>query len=291
METKWKYGFVFLLLVALVVWLSVYAYPKENLKLVACDVGQGDAILAIYGKTQFLIDGGPNDDVLSCLSKYMPFWDRNIELVVLTHPDSDHLKGLIEVFERYEVNLFLTNSLDPGSQEFKVLEKVVGGTNTHVIPPKEGMVIGNSKMHLEVVYPTEAIQEQYLTKKEEDNSSKVLGTTTSSRKTNDFSIVSNLESGNFKALLTGDITPGVMDEVLATGKIGKVDYIKIPHHGSKNGLTEELLDKTMPKVAIISVGKNSWGHPNKEILEMLEKYNIEVLRTDEMGDVVINTPK
>ena len=287
METKWKYSYAFLALFAMVVWLAVYYYPKDKLQLIACDVGQGDAILAIHGKTQFLIDGGPNDKVLDCLSSYMPFWDRNIEVVVLTHPDKDHFSGLIEVFKRYEVDHFIANSLEPGSQGYQVLKKVVGGSNAVVMPPKEGMVMGNSMMHLEIIFPTDKFQKENLSYDTNANNDKVLGTSTTSESVNNFSIVMILESGNFRALLTGDIVPGMTDEVIDTGRIGKVDYIKIPHHGSKNGLTEDLLKKARPEIAIISVGKNQWGHPHKEILEMLNKYDVKTLRTDQVGDIKV----
>jgi len=287
METKWKYSYAFLALFAMVVWLAVYYYPKDKLKLIACDVGQGDAILAIYGKTQFLIDGGPNDKVLDCLSSHMPFWDRNIEVVILTHPDKDHFSGLIEIFKRYEVDYFIANSLEPGSQGYQVLKKVVGGSDAVVIPPKEGMVIGNSMMHLEIVFPTQTFQKENLTFNTNVNDSKVLGTSTTSKSANNFSIVTILESGDFKALLTGDIVPGITDEIIDTGRIGKVDYIKVPHHGSKNGLTEDLLKKANPEIAVISVGKNQWGHPHKEILNLLAEYNVKILRTDELGDIVV----
>ena len=287
METKWKYSYAFLVLFAMVVWLAVYYYPKDNLRLIACDVGQGDAILAIYGKTQFLIDGGPSDKVLDCLSSYMPFWDRNIEVVILTHPDKDHFSGLIEVFKRYEVNYFVANSLEPGSQGYQLLKKVVGGSDAVVIPPKEGMVIGNSMMHLEIIFPTDKFQKENLTYDTNANNSKVLGTSTTSMSANNFSIVTRLESGEFRALLTGDIVPSMTDEVINTGKVGKVDYIKVPHHGSKNGLTEDLLKEAKPEIAVISVGKNQWGHPHKEILEMLNKYSVKTLRTDQMGDIKV----
>ena len=287
METKWKYSYAFLALFAMVVWLAFYYYPKDKLQLIACDVGQGDAILAIYGKTQFLIDGGPNDKVLDCLSSYMPFWDRNIEVIILTHPDKDHFSGLIEVFRRYEVDYFIANSLEPGSQGYQVLKKVVGGSDVVVIPPKEGMVIGNSMMHLEIVFPTDKFQKENLSYNNSAGNGKVLGTSTTLMSANNFSIVTYLVSGVFKALLTGDIVPGMSDTVINTGRIGKVDYIKVPHHGSKNGLTEDLLKKVKPEVAVISVGKNQWGHPHKEILEMLNKYGVKTLRTDQLGDIKV----
>ena len=80
----------------------------------------------------------------------------------------------------------------------------------------------------------------------------------------------------------------MIDDVLATGLINDVEYIKTPHHGSKNGLTLELLEASMPEVAVISAGKNNrFGHPHKEVLEMLKNAGVEIYRTDEMGDIEI----
>ena len=84
-----------LALAAITIWLAVLALPDNKLHLVVCDVGQGDAILVTYKTTQMLIDGGPNKAVLECLARHMPFYDRRIEVVLLTHPQADHLNGLI----------------------------------------------------------------------------------------------------------------------------------------------------------------------------------------------------
>ncbi|MFZ2200171.1 MAG: MBL fold metallo-hydrolase, partial [Microgenomates group bacterium] len=84
--------------------------PGETAKMVMCDVGQGDAILIIKGRNQVLIDGGPSSEkILSCLEKYIPFYDRQIELIVLTNTDSDHMNGLTSVLNRYTVIQFVTS--------------------------------------------------------------------------------------------------------------------------------------------------------------------------------------
>src|SRR3989304_10490138 len=101
MNTKyrWKYILGFLSLVVVSVWVAATS-NDQKFHVVTCDVGQGDASLVYLGSTQILIDGGPNSKVLNCLSKYMPYWDRQIEGVILTHPEKDHYTGLIEVFRR-----------------------------------------------------------------------------------------------------------------------------------------------------------------------------------------------
>lgn len=288
MNFLWKHVLSFLLLLALTVWLAVYYYPEPNLHIIACDVGQGDAILAVYGKTQILIDGGPDNKVLDCLSKYMPFWDRKIELVVLTHPQNDHFAGLIEVFKRYNVGSFLANTLESGSQDYQVLKDMVGGDGTDVINPISGMVLRLGMIYLDILHPSEEFLKdngKYLTGPKETG---VLGSYTSKLDPNDFSIVTILRLGDFDALLTGDIGPKVIDEVLTTGRIKDVEYIKIPHHGSKNGITKNLLRIAQPKIAIISVGKkNRYGHPHKEVLNLLINEEVKILRTDLSGNIEV----
>ena len=293
-KKSWKIIISLLSLIAALVWIAYFTYPQPKLKIIACDVGQGDAILAVYGETQILFDGGPNNRVLDCLSRYMPFWDREIEAVVLSHPQKDHFMGLIEVFKRYNVDLFLANSIDSSSKEYGALKKAVGGNGARVINPISAMTLGNSTIHLDIVFPTREFLASNMKEKESDNyinqgSSSVLGASTTSRDPNDFSVMVILRYSDFDALFTGDIGPAAIGNVLATSRVNDVDYLKVPHHGSKNGLTQNLLNVSKPEVAVISVGKNQWGHPHKVVLDMLEKAHVKVFRTDKMGDVEIDS--
>jgi competence protein ComEC len=299
MTNKTKYLLLFLTLVASTIWLVVYFYPEKKLRLVVCDVGQGDAILAIYGSNQILVDGGPDRSVLDCISKYMPFWDRSIELVILTHPQKDHFGGLIDVFRRYKVGHFVANNINSGGQEYEVLKKLVGGMNAAVHNPTSDMQMRLGLMYLEVVWPTdEFLTENTSTKElagginlELNEEGGVLGEATTSRDPNDFSVVTVLRLGEFDALLTGDIQPPVINrvvEIIGESYIKEYEYIKVPHHGSKNGLIKELLEITDPQIAVISVGrKNRYGHPHQETLEILGYRDIRILRTDKDGDVEI----
>ncbi|KKU10467.1 MAG: internalization-related competence protein ComEC/Rec2 protein [Candidatus Woesebacteria bacterium GW2011_GWB1_45_5] len=263
------YIFLLLILSAMGIWIAVLQFPDKNLHLVTCDVGQGDASLAIYGNIQILTDGGPDNKVLDCLGRHVPFWDREIELVVLTHPEKDHYGGLIEVFRRYKIDNFLYNKIDIGSQGYKVLEKEMGSRAVNPITPDTGKVVKVGLMSLDILHPSRDLE---------------------SKQTNDYSIVYKLSYGNFEALFAGDIEQRISDRLAGERQIGQVEYIKIPHHGSKNGVTDNLLKVLMPKIAVISAGKNnSYGHPHKEILEMLGKYGVKIFRTDEAGDIEIIT--
>lgn len=276
----------FLVLAAISIWTAVFSLPDKNLHLIACDVGQGDAILAVYKNIQVLTDGGPDNKVLDCLSRHIPFWDREIELVVLTHPQKDHYQGLIEVVRRYKVNNFLSNGLDASSQAYQLLKNEVGGRGIRVIHPERGMTIRLDMISLDIVHPSRA----YMFSNSKETGGDPLGIFSTDKDPNGFSIVSILRLGEFDALLTGDLSPNVNDVLSLDPLIKPVEYLKVPHHGSKNGLTQALQEKIKPQVAVISCGRNnSYGHPNKETLELLKSTTTEILRTDLLGDVEIVT--
>lgn len=286
-KQAWKYFFLSLSLAIVAVLTALFQAPeKSTLSIIACDVGQGDAILAVYEEIQILIDGGPKDDVMRCLEKYIPYWDRNLEVVILTHPQGDHLNGLLDVFEAYNVEYFVHSGLDTGNQKWQVLKSMVGGSDTKVLLADDGLSIRLGLIQLDILHPNSEFLEK---------NADVLGTSTLERFTskedpNEFSVVARLRLKNFDALFTGDIGPEVSD-ILAEKLVERsIEYIKIPHHGSKNGMSEKLLKAIKPKVAVISVSaKNSYGHPHKEILDMLKKYNVEILRTDLSGNVVVES--
>ena len=262
----WKYTLNLLVLILFLVLIAITQLPDDNLHIIACDVGQGDAILVTYKNIQILTDGGPDSKVLDCLSRHVPFWDRDIELAILTHPDADHATGLISVIKRYNVDSILMNSKDPGTDVYRLLESEVGSLGVRVVNPKEGMSLRVDLIYLDI-----------LSRFDENNTD-----------TNYNSIVYKLEFGHFSGLFTGDIPIEVSDEL--AGRMEKVNYIKIPHHGSANGMTNNLLKAVMPKIAVISVGaKNMWGFPAQSVLQILEDNNIQVLRTDQMGDVEVIT--
>lgn len=280
----WKYLISFLFLTTILLWIVVFSLPDGNLHLIACDVGQGDAILAVYKNYQILTDGGtPDKKVIDCLGRHIPFWDREIEVVVSTHPQLDHFGGLIEVFKRYKVDYFIANALDSGTQDYEVLRKMVGSNGSHVVNPISGTTIRLGLMSYDIFWPTLA----FLTSEGMPSLENKLSTFTSARDPNDFSIQAMLHLGNFSALLTGDIGENMSDLVSPYFPNVPAQYIKVPHHGSKYGLTQKLLEKYVIEkasakvIGVISVGeKNSYGHPTKEILDLLNEYKIKTYRTD-----------
>lgn len=285
-----KYLLGILILILGVVWLAVFSVPDDKLHLVACDVGQGDAILAIYKNIQILTDGGPDNSVLDCLNRHIPFWDREIELIALTHPQKDHYQGLIEVLRRYQVDNFLYHGLDSSNEGYRVLKNEVGSRGIKVIPALTGTTIRLGLISLDVVHPSEDFLSRQAVRLSTGQAADAMAVYSSEKDPNNFSIVAKLSFGEFKAVLTGDLSPEVGDQLAQSSSLETVNYLKVPHHGSKNGLTQTLLEKINPKVAVISVGKdNSYGHPNQEIIDMLVSHGVKILRTDQLGDIEIES--
>jgi len=271
-------------------------FSDNKLHLVFCDVGQGDAILIRKNTFEILIDGGPGKKVLSCLSENMPFWDREIEVMVLTHPEADHLNGLIPVLERYKVNNFISSPAGNTSAGFKKLKDLVEEKEIPVKNLYAGGKMSFEGLELFSLWP----EKEWLLSKLDSSDlavsayakalagKAVLGAQTSNNR-NDFSLVFHLKYGQFDALLTGDADERVQDEMMAVSIVPEVEVFKVPHHGSKTGMIDEYLEAADPELAVISVGKNRWGHPTKEILERLRYLDIEILRTDQDGEVEIVT--
>lgn len=262
--------------------------PDGKLHIVFCDVGQGDAVYVRFPDGRdALIDGGPNDKVISCLSRHMPFWDRSLDLVFLTHPEHDHYAGLISVLERFAVGNMIETGVPAASGGYEKLREVLTSRGVAVRRVAAGDRIEVESVALDVIWPT---VDQLARAKPYDNSqdAPVLGARTGNP--NDSSLVLWLRYDKFDVWLPGDADTdtesGYMDMSLADDPI---DVLKVPHHGSRTGMSQSLMDKLRPKLAVISVGKNSYGHPAAETLSMLADIGSRVLRTDQNGTIEVIT--
>jgi competence protein ComEC len=283
-----KYFYLALISLFLLGGFFFYQNSKFNdgkLHMVVCDVGQGDGIfIRTPNGSDILVDGGPDDSVLNCLSNHMPFWDRTIELMVLTHPHADHLTGLISVLNRYRVMHYVTENVQSGSTSLKRLQAalaVKGLTANYAISGER--IDFADKTQLLTVWPSSDWMESL---KLQDR--KNLSAEGSSLDVNGFCLIQLLSYGNFTALLTGDAGQIVEDKI--AGGVGKVDVLKVPHHGSKTGMSDYFLSEVSPTLAVISVGANNkYGHPAKSALDLLNAHKIKYLRTDKNGEVEIAT--
>jgi len=264
------YGFLFALVVLfLILGVVIHLSKTQNLKVVFFDVGQGDAILISQGNNQILIDSGKSGQIiLEKLGRYVPFWDRKIEALIMTHPDQDHIGGFADIFESYEVATVIKTNAKSDSQTFGALEESIIRENPEVVEAKSGVkIVFPNQQEMEIVYPFDSVIEN-------------------AKDANGFSIVSLLKVGESKFLFTGDLTSEKEDEILQKRIDISADFLKVGHHGSKYSTGEEFLQKVFPREAVISVGKNSYGHPAPEVLGKIKNIGAKILRTDEAGDIV-----
>lgn len=285
MKINWKLVNLLLTGLMVLVILVWWQWPDKELKLVFCQVGQGDSSLIVLGSYQVLVDGGPSTQVIECLSKQMPFWDRTIELVVLTHPQADHMTGLIEVVKRYQVDKLIARSEVNNTAEFWQLRQEVLNKQVEVVELVAGDKIKiKEELELEWLWPKEKGSQEIAWQAGEWQEPQVLGAKIDP---NENSQVMMGRFGTFQFLLTGDIDTQIEAELVRSGQVSDVEVLKVAHHGSKYASSLEFLKASLPDLAVIGVGKNRFGHPTDKVLERLGKVEAKVLRTDEDGTVVI----
>lgn len=254
------------------VWYVVFAESDKSLTVAFLNVGQGDSILIdTPNQQQILIDGGPNRQVLAEISKIMPFYDRSIDVVIATHPDSDHIGGLPEVLERYDVDFFIEPGVESTNAVSKELEKIVEEKKIKKILARRGMkLVLSDGAYLLILFPDRD---------------------TTNWDTNDASIVAKLVYGDTSFLFTGD-SPQKIEKYLISldSESLDVDVLKAGHHGSKTSSSESFIGYTSPEYAIISAGKNNrYGHPHQEVIDILEKFGVKILRTDLVGSIIMKS--
>ncbi len=256
---------------------ALIGLPDGRLHVIALDIGQGDAILVrMASGATLLVDGGPDPELLlRRLGERLPWWQRRIDIVVLTHPHEDHVAGLIAVLERYRVGLILEPGRDypnPTYDRFVALARAEPG-GTYAIARAGQTLRLDGVSRLSILYPTSADGAGPLPAGDINNGS----------------VVAELRSGDFRALLTGDAEMPVEEVLLARGAVGVVDLLKIGHHGSTSSTGEAFLAALRPGVALISVGAdNEYGHPHAATLEHLAAVDgLDVYRTDLEGSVEV----
>lgn len=256
--------------VAAVLLFWLYWRAPHNLEVDFLDVGQGDAILIKAPAGQnILIDGGPDKTVIKRLGENLPWWDKKIDLMILTHPHDDHVTGLIDVLKRYQVKKILYTGVAHNAPNYLTWLKLVRDKKSPLaIIDKEQTIDLGAGAKLEILYPDES----FLNKTVDD--------------LNQSSIVIKLTHGQNKFLLTGDAGELVEKNLVGRGADLTADVLKIGHHGSDTSSSEAFLDKIQPRLAIISVGEdNQFGHPNLRIIKRLERLEAKIYRTDENGTI------
>jgi competence protein ComEC len=209
-------------------------------RIIFCDVGQGSATLVLLGTTQVLIDTGPDKRILNCIGKHMPFFDREIEIIIISHDQKDHNGALAMIKKKYSVE--------------RIYEEI---QDTVTLKVKDALVLIHKASQ-------------------------------SSKDINERANVVTIQLSHHTIFLPADINGIQLKSLIPR----QTTIFTVPHHGSKYGLYPDSLDLAQPTLAVISVGKkNSYGHPAKEVLDILKAKNMKIWRTDQQGDLVIDLRK
>ena len=260
---------------AVLIWLQVWRSSETgHLKTVFFDVGQGDAIfIETPARRQVLIDGGPSARILAKLAGQMSFWDDYIDIVILTHPDADHISGLVDVLKRHHIGIFIHPGVSRPTVEYQEILKIIQEKKIPTLVARQGARVkfGDGAV-AEILWPPGNL---------------VFDASDSNRS----SVVIKFSLGSKSFLFAGDAEireeQGIM---VFAGEYLKSDVLKIGHHGSKNASSPLFLATVRPALAVISAGRNNrYGHPHEDVLERLEDIGSRILRTDFLGDVKILT--
>lgn len=266
----------YLFLVALCL-CTVYLYAltaiktqvsSTHLAIHFLDVGQGDAILIQTPEGyEALIDGGRGRGVLRELAKQQAWFDRHIDIVVATHPDEDHVGGLVDVLNQYDVDLLLVTEAQSDSPGAAAFSAAVAAENAAVVQARSGQTITlGASTTIEVLAPA---------------------SDTSNWSTNAASIIVKITYGETEVLLTGDAPQNIENYLVKKyGTDLQADILKLGHHGSKTSTGGEFLDAVMPQYAVVSAGiDNSYGHPHQEVMQRVFQRNITTFHTGADGTV------
>lgn len=232
------------------------------------NVGQGDSsLIELPGGVRVLIDGGPSGSVLlESLARLIPGQDARIDLVLMTHPQLDHFGGLVDVIKKYRVGAFGGTLRRASIAAYDALHEALEDARVPYVQLLAGDVIRVGEVTLSVLSPSSA---QVMDKE-----------------LNDTSLVVMLQSEAVSALYTGDIG-AKLEESLARAHNLDADVLKVSHHGSRFSSSQVFLSEVAPAVAVIGVGKNSYGHPTKQTLERLKAIGAQIFRTDTEGSIKV----
>lgn len=275
------YVFILLIILSLFYLLSGIHTPENNntllngkLAVSIIDVGQGDcSLIQTPDKRNILIDAGTHESSENIIRYLTNRGVNRIDLLVITHPHNDHIGGMLDVLDHFGVSEVLDSGYSHGSQTYKNLLTAILKRRIKYITPEnwvDGHIGKNVMVHL--LWPTDDAQGN-------DDSD-----------LNDRSLVLRISYGNVSFLFTGDIGSGPESRILADEDNIASTVLKVAHHGSSHGTTNEFIQAVRPDYAVISVGAdNSYGHPSKKILKRLKASGARVFRTDQDGSVMFIT--
>ncbi len=253
------------------IFFGVRAEQVPELKVVFLDVGQGDAIyIEAPNGNQMIIDGGPPGAILEPLSEVVPFGDRSVDVLVVTNPDSDHYAGFIDILREYRVGSVVESGTPSKTKTYGLLHSEIQQREIPHLFARKGMTItldSENGVVFEVLFPDRD---------------------TSGWSNNDSSLVGRLVYGESEIMFTGDSTLRTEAVIMANNPVSALmsDILKVGHHGSRTSTGSSFLSAVSPEFAVISLGeKNSYGHPHAEPVQILTKAGVDILRTDQEGNI------
>mgnify|MGYP001611958293 CR=1 FL=1 len=269
MKLRAQISLVILSSFAVLFLFVLFSGPSDKLIVTFFDIGQGDSIyIKSPSGIEMLIDAGPDKKVLQRLGKQMKPFDRAIDIVLVTHPDKDHIGGIPGVLGAYSVSLFIDSGSINENGVYEETEKLVKEKLKEGLVRKTAFAGQRIDLGGGVVFTTLFPERDV-----------------SNLETNDASIVGLLTYGEHSVLLTGDA--GLMTEYAILSQLpSDITVLKAGHHGSDSSTSFELLEKTTPQIAVLSLGENnSYGHPHKKVVDALSQFKVEMYRTDIQGSV------
>lgn len=257
-----------LTLAVILIWSVILSKDTEGLEVFFFDIGQGSAALIRDSSgNEILIDGGPDNKILSKLAEEMPYMGKKIDLIILTHPDSDHINGALETLKNYKVAGVLEPCIRDNSAAYQEWQKIIKERELKRVCAHFGQRIKMSnEAKIDILFPLFSIEDKVISN------------------SNDASILARLDYGENCFLLTGDAPKKTESLLVRMGLNLDCEILQIGHHGSKTSTSQEFVEAVSPEVAVISAGKdNRYSLPHQEVLDRLK--GVKVYRTDLDGDV------
>jgi len=253
-----------LILVNFVLYLIIFSYLNEKSLVAFLNVGQGSAVLFKDKKNVFLYDTGKYTNLtIKEIDKNLPFYNKKIDILFLSHPDKDHYYASFEILKRYKVRVIGISLKESEDANYLQLLNLAQEKKIPVLVFKRWNQVFDNHFNFLILHPEKIYEKE-----------------------NDNSLVIKVQGKN-SFLLTGDIEKKAIESLIkCCPNFLKTDYFLVPHHGSKYSLNENFYSLIKPKVSIIQVGQNLYGHPHKEILEALKNFS-QIWRTDLQKALII----
>lgn len=263
----WREIGIFVVIIAILLSLGLGNQSDHNFEITFLDVGQGDAILIRTPENQkILVDAGPAGAIMEAIPKELNFWERRIDLAILTHPDVDHAAGFVEILDRFEVERILLTGIEASSEWYREILRKITEQNIPTLVADDELDLSFGEVKLDIFWPTEPLAGKFV---EDANAS---------------SISFQVNFGKTAAILTGDLPIENEKIILQNLPILKAQILKLGHHGSKTSSSVEWINTINPKFVVVSAGAyNHFGHPAKEVLARVA--DREIFSTAENGNL------